>query len=397
MADKVILSFSGGLDTSVAVSWLAQTYGLKVVTLAAGVGGKDDLQGLKERALSIGAEKAIVIDARREFVEHFIFPSLKANALYENQYPLSTALSRPLIAKLVVDAAHDEGAKAVAHGCTAKGNDQVRFDVAIFSLDPDLRIIAPAREWGMTRQETTAYAEKHGIPVAQRTIYSIDESLWGRSVECGALEDPMVEPPEDAFGWTASPQNAPSEPCYIEVEFDHGIPVKLDGQGLDGVSIISQLNEVGGKHGVGRIDHIEDRVVGIKSREIYEAPGATILLTAHRALESLVLSKDELCFKRTVDEKYADLIYSGRWFSALRRELSAFVDSTQECVTGLVRLKLFKGNLQVVGRKSPYSLYRPELATYDKGDVFEHDASEKFIRVFGLMDRTQAKTQGLNE
>jgi argininosuccinate synthase len=397
MADKVVLSFSGGLDTSVAIKWLAQTYNLKVIALAVGVGGKDDLQGLKERALSIGAEKAIIIDARQELVNHFIFPSLKANALYEDQYPLATALSRPLIARLLVDTAHHEGAKAVAHGCTAKGNDQVRFDVAIFSLDPDLRIIAPAREWKMNRQETMAYAEEHGIPIAPSFTYSIDENLWGRSVECGALEDPMVEPPEDAFGWTASPTDAPHEPCYVEVEFDQGIPIKIDGQNLDGISMVTELNEVGGKHGVGRIDYIEDRVVGIKSREVYEAPAAVILLAAHRALEGLVLSRDELCFKKIVEERYADLVYSGRWFSALRRELSSFIDSTQEYVTGLVRLKLFKGNLQVVGRESPYSLYRPELATYDKGDVFEHDASEKFIRVFGLIDKTQAKVQRLNE
>ena len=286
----------------------------------------------------------------------------------------------------------------MAHGCTGKGNDQVRFDVGINALAPDLKIVAPAREWGMTREETIAYAQKYDIPIpiTVASPYSVDENLWGKSIECGALEDPWTEPSEDAFTWTKSLDQTPNKPQYLEIGFDKGIPMTIDGQESDGVSLIQQLNELAGKHGVGRIDHIENRLVGIKSREIYEAPGATVLLQAHQALEAMTLSKDQLRFKQKVAVEYADLIYNGLWFSSLNRDLSSYISSSQSYVTGTVRLKLFKGNSSIVGRKSPRSLYNLGLATYDKGDQFDHSAAEGFIRLWGLPVRTQAQVQLLD-
>ena len=398
MPDKVVLAYSGGLDTSVAVRWLKEKYNLDVIALTIDVGNEREFSAIQQKAGKVGAVKAMVIDAKELFVKYFIFPALQANALYEGQYPMATALSRPLMAKLLVDVAREEGASAVAHGCTGKGNDQVRFDVGINALAPDLKIVAPAREWGMTREETIAYAQKYDIPIpiTVASPYSVDENLWGKSIECGALEDPWTEPSEDAFTWTKSLDQTPNKPQYLEIGFDKGIPMTIDGQESDGVSLIQQLNELAGKHGVGRIDHIENRLVGIKSREIYEAPGATVLLQAHQALEAMTLSKDQLRFKQKVAVEYADLIYNGLWFSSLNRDLSSYISSSQSYVTGTVRLKLFKGNSSIVGRKSPRSLYNLGLATYDKGDQFDHSAAEGFIRLWGLPVRTQAQVQLLD-
>jgi argininosuccinate synthase len=396
MSDKVVLAYSGGLDTSVAIRWLKERYDLDVIALNVNVGSERDFAAIRRKALKVGAVRALVVDARGPFVKHFIFPALQADALYEGQYPLATALARPLIAKLLVDTALREGAKAVAHGCTGKGNDQVRFDVGVATLAPGLKIIAPAREWSMSREETIKYAQRYQIPVpiTVKSPYSIDENLWGRSIECGVLEDPWVEPPADVFAWTKSPADAPNKPGYVEIGFEGGIPVSLDGKKMDGVSLIQRLNQLAGGHGVGRVDHLENRLVGIKSREIYEAPAATVLLQAHQALEAMTLSKDQLRFKQKVAIEYADLIYNGLWFSSLRVDLAAYVESSQRFVSGVVRLKLFKGNCSVVGRKSPQSLYSHGLATYDKGDEFDQSAAVGFIHLWGLPAQTQAQVQG---
>jgi len=395
MSDKVVLAYSGGLDTSVAIKWLREKYNLDVIALAVDVGNEPDFPAIREKALQLGAVKALVTDARVPFVADYVFPALKANAIYEGQYPLATALGRPLMAKLLVEAALEEGAAAVAHGCTGKGNDQVRFDVSVAALAPNLKIIAPAREWGMNREETIAYAQRHGIPipVTADSPYSLDQNLWGRAIECGVIEDPWTEPPDDAFIWARALAATPDEPEYVEIGFEKGVPVAVDGKERDGIALIQQVNDLAGKHGVGRIDHVEDRVVGIKSREVYEAPAAVVLLQAHRALEAMTLSRAQLRFKRTVDEEYADLVYNGLWFTALRQDLTAYVESSQRFVTGAVRLKLFKGGSRVVGRKSPYSLYRHDLATYDKGDVFDQSAAVGFIHLWGLTAKTQAQVQ----
>jgi len=338
---------------------------------------------------------AVAMDAKNLFVDLFVFPALMAGAMYEGKYPLATALGRPLIAKLMVDAAKEHKAVAVAHGCTGKGNDQVRFDVTFQTLDPALRIIAPVREWKMTRDEEIKFAAKHGIPVeaTQESPYSVDLNLWGRSCEAGILEDPWVEPPEDAFAWTIDPVKAPSNPEYVEIEFEHGIPVGLNGERLDGVALIQRLNDLGGKHGVGRIDHVENRLVGIKSRELYEAPAAVILHHAHSELETLVLTKQAQRFKTFVAQEYADIIYNGLWFGGLHQELAAFVAYNQRFVSGLVRVKLYKGKATVVGRKSEFSLYSKKLATYETGDQFDHEAAKGFIRLWGLGQQTQAQQQ----
>ncbi len=397
--DKVVLAYSGGLDTSVAIRWLKEKYKLDAIAVNIDVGNKAEPSAVREKALKVGAIKAVVIDAKELFVNYFVFPALQADAIYEGQYPLATALARPLMAKLLVDTAVEEGASVVAHGCTGKGNDQVRFEVSINALAPSLKIIAPAREWGMTREETINYAQRYGIPVpiTVASPYSFDENLWGKSIECGALEDPWVEPPEEAFTLTRSPKEAPDVPAYVEIGFEKGIPVTIDGQELDGISLIEQLNELAGRHGVGRIDHLESRLVGIKSREIYEAPAATALLHAHLALEAITLSKDQLRFKQKVAVEYADLIYNGLWFTSQHQDLAAYVKSSQRFVTGTVRLKLFKGSCSVVGRKSPKSLYNYGLATYDKGDVFDQSASPGFIHIWGLPVRTQARAQGISD
>ncbi len=399
MAEKVVLAYSGGLDTSVAIKWLKEKYDMDVIAVNIDVGNEKDFSAVRQKALDIGAIKARIIDAKELFIKYFVFPALQANAVYEGQYPLATALTRPLMAKLLVDVAVEEGATAIAHGCTGKGNDQVRFDISINALAPDMKIIAPAREWGMTREETIAYAKEHNIPipVTVSSPYSIDECLWGKAIECGDLEDPWAEPPEDAFTWTTSPDKAPDQPQYIEIGFDKGIPVSIDGEEMDGVSLVRQMNEIAGKHGIGRIDHIEDRVVGIKSREVYEAPAAVVLLQAHQALEAITMSKDQLDFKQKVAQEYADLIYGGLWFSGLNRDLSAYIISSQRYVTGTVRLKLYKGHSTIVGRKSPKSLYNLSLATYDVGDKFDQSASVGFIHLWGLPLKNQAQVQLLGD
>ena len=372
---------------------------MDVVTLSIDLGVEGDFESIRQKALKVGAVKAQVVDARDAFINDYVFPALQADAIYEGQYTLATALARPLIAKLLVDTARQEGATAVAHGCTGKGNDQVRFDVSVAALAPQLRVIAPAREWGMTREGTIEYAQRHGIPVPVTVAspYSIDENLWGKSIECGVLEDPWVEPPEEVFTWTKSPNDAPNEPCYVEIGFERGIPTSLDGQELSGIALVEKLNALAGEHGVGRIDHVENRLVGIKSREIYEAPAATVLLLAHLALEQMTLSKDQLRFKQKVAQEYADLIYNGLWFSALHRDLAAYVQSTQRHVSGTVRVKLFKGKASVLGRKSPKSLYSYGLATYDAADEFDQSAAEGFIRIYGLPAKTQAQVQGMEQ
>jgi argininosuccinate synthase len=392
VANKVVLAYSGGLDTSVAIRWLHEKYNLDVIAVTIDVGNEKDFSAVRQKALKVGATKSLVIDGKELFIKYFIFPALQANALYEGQYPLATALSRPLMAKLLVDTAAAEGATVIAHGCTGKGNDQVRFEVGINSLAPEIKIIAPAREWGMTREETINYAKKYDIPipVTKKSPYSIDECLWGRAIECGALEDPWIEPPADVYSWTKSPAEAPDKPQYVEIGFEKGVPVALDGKEMDGLALILKMNEIAGKHGVGRIDHIENRVVGIKSREIYEAPAAIVLIQAHQALEAMTMSKDQLRFKQKVSVECADLIYNGLWFSQLNRDLAAYILSSQHYVTGVVRVKLFKGTSTVVGRKSPWSLYNLSLATYDKGDKFNQKAAEGFIHLWGLPVKTQA-------
>jgi argininosuccinate synthase len=392
---KVVLAYSGGLDTSVAIPWLKEKKGLDVVAVTVDVGQPVDLDRVRAKALASGAVAAYVADARREFADSFLAPALRANALYEGVYPLSTALARPLIGRHMVEVARREGATAVAHGCTGKGNDQVRFDLSTTSLAPDLAVIAPAREWGMTREEEIHYAREHGIPVdaTKASPYSTDENLWGRSVECGILEDPAVEPPEEAYGWTVSPIAAPDVPASVTVDFAQGLPIAVDGSALPFHEIVLRMNRLAGAHGVGRIDHVESRVVGIKSREVYECPAAIALIRAHQALESLVLPRDVLDFKRSVEQRYAQLIYDGLWFTPLRTALEGFVAATQARIDGSVTLKLYKGSATVTARSSPHSLYQAALATYSTGDRFRQEMAEGFIYVWGLPARTWAAQQ----
>jgi argininosuccinate synthase len=390
---KVVLAYSGGLDTSVAVAWLKEQYGLEVVTLTVDVGGGSLREGVAERAMKAGASRAYVIDGRERFVRQFVWPNLQANALYQGVYPLATALARPLIAQLLVEVADRERCDAVAHGCTGKGNDQVRFDVAVHALDPRLEVIAPMRVgMGLSREQEIDYANERGIeiPITKASPYSIDVNLWGRSCETGVLEDPWVTPPPDAYEWTVEPGGAPDIPTELTLGFDGGVPVTLDGDAVAPVELIERLNLLGGRHGVGRIDHVEDRLVGIKSREIYEAPAATILHAAHAALETLTLSKEQLRFNRLVADELAQATYDGIWFSALHRDLREYIRSAQRVVNGQVRLRLDHGNAIVVGRRSDDSLYDRTLATYDADDAYDHAASIGFIRIFGLPLRTEA-------
>lgn len=396
---KIILAYSGGLDTSVAIKWLQDKYNYDVVALTADVGEGKDLEAIKNKALQIGASSCHVIDAKEIFAQDYLLPALKANALYENTYPLVSALSRPLIAKLLVDVAHKEKAIAVAHGCTGKGNDQVRFDVGINTLDPTLKIVAPVREAPQSRDEAIKYAEKNNIPlpINLNNPFSIDLNLWGRSCECGVLEDPWVEPPEAAYAWTQSLENTPNKPTEITIEFKQGVPIAIDNQSLNLVELIQQLNELAGSHGIGRIDHIENRLVGIKSREVYEAPAAMTLIKAHQALEAITLPKEILHFKPLIEQRMATLIYEAQWYSPLRNALQAFIDSTQQTVSGSVRLKLFKGNAIVVGRKSQHSLYNYSLATYCSQDKFDHNAAEGFIKLWGLPQQVYAMVNSPSE
>ncbi|HUU54812.1 MAG TPA: argininosuccinate synthase [Armatimonadota bacterium] len=382
----VVLAYSGGLDTSVAIRWMKEHYDMDVYAVAIDLGEERDYDGIRRKALDIGAIGAEVIDAKEEFARDFVFPALKANACYEDRYPLSTALARPLIAKLVGEVALREKADAVAHGSTGKGNDQVRFEVTWACLFPQLRQLAPIREWAMSRDEEIDYAEQHGIPVPvdKKSPYSYDTNLWGKSAEAGPLEDPWAEPPPDVHQWTKDPGDAPDDPAYLEIEFDRGLPVSLDGEALSPATLIARLNALAGEHGVGRIDMIENRLVGIKSRETYECPAAVVLLAAHRDLEGLCLERELSHYKRRLEIEYSELVYYGLWYSPLRRALDAFMDIAQETVTGTVRMKLHKGSCVPVGRKSPYSLYRYDLATYDQADRFDHTQARGFIRLWGL-------------
>ena len=395
MAEKIVLAYSGGLDTSVAVRWLKEERGYEVIALTADVGMQRQREEAQSRALTAGASKFIWRDVQETFVRHFVFPALAAGAVYQGHYPLATALSRPLIALELVEVARAEGATAVGHGCTGKGNDQVRLEVSVQALAPELRIVAPVRDWEMDREGEIAYAQEHSIPVTvtRDSPYSIDENLWGRSIECGVLEDPWQEPPPDVYEWTVSLAEAPDAPAYVEIGFEAGLPVSLDGRETDPVTLVLRLNEMAGEHGVGRVDMVEDRLVGIKSREIYEAPAAVTLLAAHEGLEGLTLSKDQRRLKARVGQEYAELIYNGLWFTAHHEDLAAYVQSVQRHVTGTVRVKLHKGSATVVGRKSPKSLYDYSLATYESSDRFDRTAAAGFIQIWGLPVRVQAQAQ----
>jgi argininosuccinate synthase len=393
---KVVLAYSGGLDTSVAVAWLREQFDAEVVTLTVDVGGGSLRPGVERRAMSAGASRAYVVDARERFVTDFVWPHLQANALYQGVYPLATALARPLIAQLLVEVARREGADAVAHGCTGKGNDQVRFDVAVHALDPGLEVVAPMRVgMGLSREQEIDYAAERGIeiPITKASPYSIDANLWGRSIETGILEDPWVVPPADVFEWTVDPADAPA-PVELTIEFEGGTPVAVDDVRMAPVALVDHLHALAGAHGVGRIDHVEDRLVGIKSREIYETPAATVLHTAHRALEGMTLTKDTLRFDRLVADELARLTYDGLWFSALHRDLRGYVASSQRVVSGDVRVRLDHGSAVVTGRRSPLSLYEKSLATYDEGDAFDHASAVGFIEIFGLPLRTEAARHG---
>ncbi|HYM50026.1 MAG TPA: argininosuccinate synthase [Candidatus Limnocylindrales bacterium] len=399
MGERIVLAYSGGLDTTVAVRWLQEARGFEVVTLTVDLGSQPDLEAIRRRALASGAVEAVVVDARAEFVSEYCWPALKASALYQGQYPLATALGRPLITRHLVETARRVGAGWIAHGSTGKGNDQVRFDIAAAALEPELKVLAPLRDgMTMTREEEIAYAHAHGLPttVTQASPYSIDENLWGRSIEAGVLEDPSVSPPEDAFLWTASVDQTPATPLRVALRFESGVPVAIDQAPVDPVLLVDRLNRLGGAHGVGRIDMIEDRVVGIKSREVYEAPAAVILHLAHRALEELVLSAEAARFKVLVAQEYSRLVYEGKWFAAHRYDLDAYVAHTQRFVTGQVEVILHRGTARIAARTAPASLYRPRLATYSAGDTFDHQAAVGFISLVGLPIRTQAQVQGID-
>jgi len=388
---KIVVAYSGGLDTSVMVKWLSEKYNAEIITATGFLGQVKEIENVKEKALLTGAVKSEVYDLREEFLTEYVWKALKAGALYEGAYPMATAIGRPLLAKMLADVALKEGADAVAHGCTGKGNDQVRFEVGVQSLAPHLKVIAPLREWEFrSREEEMEYAIKHNIPVkaTKSSPYSIDENLWGISVECGVLEDPTVSPPEDAYQATTNPKFAPDESEIISIWFESGIPVAINNEMLSPVELVTKLREIGAKHGIGRLDLIENRVVGIKSREIYEAPAAVILHNAHHELEKLVLDKDTFRFKQDVSNKMANMIYDGLWYSPLFNSLNAFVDETQKNVTGAIKLELYKGNIKALSRSSKFSLYNKELATYTNEDTFDHKASEGFIKIYGLPYKT---------
>ena len=396
-AKRAVLAYSGGVDTSVCIPYLLNEWGVEeVITFAADLGQGDELEPIRQKALDSGASQSIVGNLIEPFIVDFAFPAIRANALYEGRYPLSTALARPLIARRLVEIAREVGADAVAHGCTGKGNDQVRFDVAIGALAPELKVLAPAREWGMSREQTIAYGERCGIPapVSKSSPYSIDLNLLGRSIEAGSLEDPSVEPPEEIYALTCAVDAAPATPQFVEIGFEQGNPVSIDGVRLDPVALIRQANALAGRHGFGRLDMVENRVVGIKSREIYETPGLLLLIQAHQELESLTLAADVQRTKRQLEMQWADLVYQGLWYGPLKQALDGFIDRTQLTVTGSVRIKLYRGNATVVGRSSASdSLYVPDMATYGAEDQFNHRAAEGFIYVWGLPTRLWASRQ----
>jgi argininosuccinate synthase len=392
--NKVVLAYSGGLDTSVIVPWLKENYGCEVVTFTADLGqGDDELEGLEEKALASGASKAYIVDLRDEFLTEYAFPTMQSGAIYERLYLLGTSFARPVTAKAMVEIANKEDADAVSHGCTGKGNDQVRFELTVKALNPFLETIAPWREWDIrSREDALAYAATRGIPVRQnsKSIYSRDRNVWHMSHEGGDLEDPWNEPGEDVFVLTVAPQEAPDEPAHVVIEFEQGMPIAVDGEAMGAAELLTHLNEVGGAHGVGRADLVENRLVGMKSRGIYETPGGTILYTAHQGLESICLDRDTLHYKEMVANRFAELTYYGKWFTPLHEALRAFVAKTQERVTGSVRVKLYKGNCSVVGRQSPLSLYREEFATFGHDDVYDQGDAEGFINLFGLPMKVKA-------
>lgn len=399
MTNKVILAYSGGLDTSCSIKWLQEKYNYEVIAVTMDVGEGKDLEAIREKALQVGASKCYIMPLQKKFAEEMLVPAIYANTLYEGTYPLISALSRPLIAKALVDIAKKEKAHAVAHGCTGKGNDQVRFDVAIQSLAPHLKIIAPAREAPMSREEAIIYAKNNNIPLPINLAnpYSIDQNLWGRSCECGVLEDPWVEPPEDAYALTSPVAKTNDDPVEIILTFESGVPIAINEKKENLHDLITTLNELAGKAGVGRIDHIENRLVGIKSREVYEAPAAITIIKAHQALEALILPREVAHFKLLIEQQFANLIYEGLWFSPLRDALYAFLKTTQENVTGKVRVKLHKGHVVVTGRMSPYSLYIKDLATYAASDQFDHQAATGFIKIWGLPTTTYSRVNQNND
>ncbi|RJS81972.1 argininosuccinate synthase [Candidatus Bathyarchaeota archaeon] len=390
---KTVLAYSGGLDTSVCIKWIQEKYDSEVITLTVDVGQKRNFKLIEERAKKLGVLKHYYIDAKEEFVLNYVFPAIKANAMYEGVYPLSSALSRPLIASKLVEIAEKEGASAVAHGCTGKGNDQVRFEVTIHALNPELKVIAPVREWNLNREDEVKYLKESGldIEIEQGGVYSIDQNLWGRSIEGGVLEHPDVEPPEEIYEWTSPIEKTPQEPQYVKIGFSKGVPTQIDGESMKPVELIRELNVIAGRHGIGRIEHLEDRLVGIKSREVYECPAALVLLKAHKDLEKSILTRRELEFKSLVDDEWSRLVYFGLWMDPLREDLEAFINSTQERVSGEVKLKLYKGNALVVGRSSKNMLYDLNLATYGLESTFNQKASEGFIELWGLQTKLARK------
>jgi len=406
--NKVVLAYSGGLDTSVIVPWLKENYGCEVITFTANLGqGDEELVGLEEKAIASGASKAYVVDIREEFLTDYAFPTMQADAIYERLYLLGTSFARPVTAKHMVQVATKEGADAVAHGCTGKGNDQVRFELGVKALNPFLNVIAPWREWDIrSREDALEYAATHNIPVVQSTksIYSRDRNIWHMSHEGGILENPWNEPEEEMFCLTVAPEAAPDEPLYLTVHFEKGMPAAVDGEPLGPVELLTRLNELGGAHGVGRADMVENRLVGMKSRGVYENPGGAILYAAHQGLESICLDRDTLHYKEMMSTRYAELVYNGKWFTPLHEAMRVFVTQTQERVTGDVRVKLYKGNCSVVGRKSPFSLYREDFATFGHDDVYDQSDAEGFINLFGLplkvkalLDMENGRTEGLEK
>lgn len=403
--DKCVLAYSGGMDSTISIAWIKEQHDMDVITLTVELGGGAESVGVRERALAAGALDAIVLDVRDEFIEQYVWRGLRAGAVYENQYALSTAFARPLMAQKLVEAAQKHGAVAVAHGCTGKGNDQVRFDVGVQTLSATwktpLRVIAPARNWGMTRDEEKSYAAKAGIELREvgsdKRVYSIDRNVWGQAIEGEDLEDTWQKPPEDAYSWTVAPHTAPAQGEEVVVGFEAGTPVKLNCERLKPLALVEKLNDIAGKHGVGRIDHVENRLVGIKSREVYETPAASCLVVALQALEMLTLAREQQRLLRQLSVTYADLVYDGRWFTALRENLDACVDSIQQWTTGEVRLELRQGSVTVVGRRSPYSLYDFSLATYSTDDKFKHSSAEGFIDIYGLSARIQHRNQTMRD
>ncbi|MBN1967126.1 MAG: argininosuccinate synthase [Anaerolineae bacterium] len=391
--NKVVLAYSGGLDTSIIVPWLKENYGCEVICYTADLGQEEELDGLEEKAIKTGASKLIVEDLREEFLTDFVFPTMQAGAVYERTYLLGTSMARPLIAKRLVEVATAEGAEAISHGCTGKGNDQVRFELTAMALNPKLAVIAPWRHWDIrSREDAIAYAEAHNVPISQtlKSIYSRDRNLFHLSHEGGPLEDPWNEPDEDMFVLTSSPQAAPDGPEYVEIGFNRGVPVSLDGKPMPPVELFAKLNQLGGKHGIGRVDMVENRLVGMKSRGVYETPGGTLLRAAHQALESICLDKYTMHFKDFIAVKYAEFVYNGQWYTQLREAMDAFVQVTQKTVTGTIKLKLYKGNIVIAGRRSPFSLYREDYASFGQMDIYDQTDAEGFINLFGLPLKVQA-------